>query len=174
MAYYFHFVLETPSDLPACVTGPIRAGMKIGMTNSKALSSNIRKTIAENTPVRSGLMRSTVAVWNLRFSSNRCSMDAGWRKKDFPGVFYPVFVLRGTGVYGPWKRPIVAKNKHKVFVFENEAGEKIVTKEIEGQQKQRIFENSWLRISQYINSHFALSMVSGYRMVSGFGRPRGH
>jgi hypothetical protein len=118
------------------------------------------------TPERSGLMKSMVRSWDPRVLANGgWSFSYGWRKTEWPGrVFYPLFVLGGTGLYGPRHIPI--KPIHAPFlVWEDDEGQVYVKKEVKGQHAQNLFAACEGDISELMTKEMNLAMLAGFRSI---------
>jgi len=95
------------------------------------------------TPVRTGFMRSRAKAWGLRvYSRGGYRFSFGWKSSDFKDkkAFYPKYVEEGSGIWGPYKTPIVPR-KAKVlrfFIGERE----VVTFSVRGQPPQNLLEKA--------------------------------
>jgi len=93
------------------------------------------------TPSRSGFMKSTVRYWNLRvYGRGGFAFWFGWRRGDYSGqkAFYPLYVDKGTGVYGLYGAPIFPLHAtHLAWRHDNKW---VSARFVAGQRPQRLLE----------------------------------
>ena len=93
------------------------------------------------TPSRSGFMKSTVRYWNLRiYGRGGFIFWFGWRRGDYAGqkAFYPLYVDKGTGVYGLYGAPIFPL--HATHLAWQHEGKWVSARFVSGQRPQRLLE----------------------------------
>lgn len=93
------------------------------------------------TPSRSGFMKSTVRYWNLRiYGRGGFVFWFGWRRGDYAGqkAFYPLYVDKGTGVYGLYGTPIFPL--HATHLAWIHRGRWVSARFVAGQRPQRLLE----------------------------------
>jgi len=92
------------------------------------------------TPARSGYMRSTAMGWDFRRRGKwGFSFFVGWKDSQFPKVFYPPFVLYGTGIYGLYGKPIKPISAERL-AWQDKSGKWISKAEVKGQRPRPILK----------------------------------
>jgi hypothetical protein len=155
------------------IKNSVKMGIQVTMAHANELAGYAKEAIGIFTPHDSGFMKRNIKSWNIKSTGFSATMEVGWRSRDFGKLgFYPVHVLRGTGLYGPWREPIVAQNKWGVFVFDSH-GERIVAKVIRGQEPHPIFESAMPLIQDKMLAIINRSMIQGFQVNSYAGRGTG-
>lgn len=93
-------------------------------------------------PKRSGYMASTAMGWDFRRRGKwGFSFFIGWRASQFPKIFYPVYVLYGTGIYGLYGEPIKPVSAERL-AWETSAGKWISKIETKGQRGKPLLKKT--------------------------------
>ncbi|MBA7676805.1 hypothetical protein ES703_85050 [subsurface metagenome] len=91
-------------------------------------------------PRRTGFMASQVSGWNFRRRGQwGFSFFCGWKSFQFPGVFYPVFTLYGTGIFGLYGKPIRPVFAERL-AWQDKSGKWISKAEVRGQKPKPILK----------------------------------
>jgi hypothetical protein len=118
------------------------------------------------TPEQTGLMKKMVRSWDPRIAANGGWRFAyGWKKTEWPGrVFYPLFVLGGTGLYGPRHKPI-RPIQAPFLVWRDTEGEVYVRSEVAGQHPQDLFAACAGNVDELMTKEMNLAMMAGFRSI---------
>jgi len=97
-----------PGGFPPDLTIGVRRGLSFLKSRIPSIMKDTEKILGDYTPVDTGEMKRNISSWNLRMiADGGFGFQYGWRKADFPAIFYPVVVLGGAGIDGRYKAPIV-------------------------------------------------------------------
>ena len=100
----------------------------------------IARYLRSITPRSSGYMASTARGWDFhRRGRWGFSFFVGWRSSQFPKVFYPLFVLYGTGIYGLYGKPIRPKRASRL-AWQTPGGKWVSKLEVKGQRHRPILK----------------------------------
>lgn len=75
-----------------------------------------------------------IGRWGFEFK-------VGWRGEQFPNVFYPPFVLYGTGIYGLYGKPIRPISAERL-AWQDKSGKWISKAEVKGQRHRPILKQA--------------------------------
>jgi hypothetical protein len=127
---------------------------------------NTEKLLRDVTPEHSGFMKAMVSSWDPRISPNGSfSFAYGWKKTEWPGgVFYPIFVLGGTGIYGPRHTPI-KPIRGPVLVWSDDEGNVYVKTTVKGQHPQDLFAACEGNVSELMTKEMNLAMLAGFKSI---------
>lgn len=155
-----------PGGFPPNQANGIRRGIAILNSRIPSIMKDTEKFLANVTPMGpTGNMKSKVSSWGVRkYVGGGFGFEYGWRKGDFK-VFYPLFVLGGTGIHGPYKTRIVPQTSPVMVWYVD--GEKWVAQSTKGQEKQTLFEDSIGKIQRNIDREISMAMVTGARTIKG-------
>lgn len=118
----------------------IEKAMLMNQLNAVRASGEITRFLRDITPISSGFMRSRAKRWDYRRRGQwGFSFNVGFRKGDFSGrVFYPPYVVHGTGIYGKSMSPIKPRFA-KRLAWETKKGW-VSAKTVKGQRPNPILE----------------------------------
>lgn len=130
--------------------------------NSHFLMSKARGYLREVTPSHTGMMRSKVKTWGYRqYSRGGFRFNLGFRKQDFPNIFYPVFVDEGTGIDGPRKARIFPR-KAKRLVWES-SGVIVSAASTAGQKSQNMLARANQKTYAWMLKWMREAKIAAYR-----------
>lgn len=93
-------------------------------------------------PKRRGMMASLVRGWDFqRKGTWGFEFFVGWRASQFSKVFYPPFVLHGTGLYGFYGKPIKAFSAPRL-AWQTAGGKWVSKLETKGQKPKPILKQT--------------------------------
>ena len=160
-----------PEGLPPDQSRAVLNGIAFLRAKIPEIRQDVENAVAKQTPVRSGLMQAKVRSWGLReFIGGGFGFFYGWRKMDFT-TFYPLFVLGGTGIYGP-KRRFIKPRTSPVMVWFDE-GSSFVARRTRGQKKQDVLGKAQPEIQKIVMKEVQVAMLAGMRSVKGSKGRRG-
>jgi len=156
--------ISKPGAFPPRIDKSIEMGLSLIQLSATKIAEFSVTALKRITPSRTGFMRSNVRYWGLRLGSRGgFCFRLGWRKKDFLSqkVFYPPYVVYGTGIYGVKKRRIFPKQARRlVWVRE---GRWISARSIAGQKPQKLFDKVVPNIQRFVRTIVQDAMVSGFK-----------
>ena len=107
----------------------------------------LQRDAKKNAPIDNGTLRSSIQIIPAQRVNNTLAGSVGTRTK------YAEWVERGTGIYGPYKTPIVPKTK-PFLVFKTNDGRWIRTRSVKGMRPTWFMKNSLIDNRLFIQNQF--------------------
>lgn len=154
--------IRTPVEgFPPDQSRGVHMGLEILKTRIPSIMNDAKKALASVTPYYEGRMRGRVATWGVHWlPRGGFGFYYGWRKGDFTKIFYPSFVLGGTGLYGPEGKWIVPVKAKVLAWWSKHYGHRAAPK-VSGQVPQDLFSKCESEVVSMITREMSMALHSG-------------